>query len=171
MAKRNLINNGDGTCSVPLTRGMFALIDLEDAPLVSHRSWHARRARTGSGKWYAAAGTRDSSGTFRILLLHREIVHGAPEIDHINGDGLDCRKANLRKTDRLGNTKNVGVRKDSTTGAKGVSLRDGRWRARIQSDGTRRFLGSFSTRDEAVAAYNDAAIKHHREFARINEAV
>lgn len=108
------------------------------------------------------------------LYLH-DFVMGNKErgdiIDHINGDKLDNRTANLRIVTKQQNNMNREankVRKD--THYKGVILHSsGRWTARIGIDRKKMHLGYFDTPEEAAQAYNEAALKYHGEYARLND--
>jgi hypothetical protein len=105
------------------------------------------------------------------ILLHR-LLMGAEKhekIDHINGDGLDNRRKNLRITNYSGNNKNAKIRKDNTSGYKGVHLSKGKYIARIQVNGKRLQLGTFNSAKEAALAYNKKAKKVHGRFAKLNE--
>lgn len=90
------------------------------------------------------------------------------EIDHINGVPSDNRIANLRLATRAENTRNTKVRRDSSSGVKGVQpMRDtGRWVAAIRENGRRKHLGCFATIAEAQAAYQAASERLHGVFAR-----
>ena len=91
--------------------------------------------------------------------------------DHINHNGLDNRKANLRLATR---TQNIWHRKKfkkpSRSQYKGVDWANDmkRWRARIRVNGKRIYIGSFENEIDAAKAYDNAAKKYHREFAVLN---
>lgn len=91
-------------------------------------------------------------------------------VDHINRDRLDNRWTNLRGTNRGGNAKNAGLRKDSKSGYRGVSYRKSKakWRAYIQSDGKQFHLGFYDSAELAYAARQAVIEKHHKQFS--NEA-
>lgn len=92
-------------------------------------------------------------------------------VDHIDGNGLNNQKANLRVCEPNQNQYNRLLQKNNTSGFKGVSFfpETGQWRARIGIGGKRRIsLGLFPTKEEAYAAYCEAAKIHHREFARLS---
>jgi len=93
-----------------------------------------------------------------------------PYIDHRNGNGLDCRRSNMRPATHAQNMKNRKRHSNNTSGFKGVSLdkETGRWMARIYCDGRPIRLGGYATPDEAGMAYDEAALIHHGEFARTN---
>lgn len=108
--------------------------------------------------------SESSGGYYRVYvdgkryLAHRVIylmVHGyLPKmIDHKNRNKKDNRIDNLRPATRSLNMFNRDVFSNNTSGSRGVSLRDGRWRARIQHQGVSKFLGNYDTKEEAVRAY------------------
>lgn len=107
--------------------------------------------------------------TSKAVLLHRDLL-GNPKgiVDHINGDGLDCRRSNLRLASASESAANVKLRSDNSTGFKGVSPHRKKWSARIQWRGKRYELGDFSSCEEAVRAYDKAARELHGEFAVLN---
>jgi hypothetical protein len=94
------------------------------------------------------------------LLTHLEWPNGY--IDHIDGNRSNNRIINLRVVDPLGNSRNAGLRKDSSSGSAGVSwhIRIKKWQARIQNgDGTRKHLGYFENIDDASAAYESEKLR------------
>lgn len=103
----------------------------------------------------------------RLIWLIATGTWPAEHIDHINGDKTDNRVENLREATNAENMQNRAAPRNNTSGYKGVSWhkRDRKWRAKIQVDGKRRYLGHFDTPEEAHAAYCEAAREHHGEFA------
>lgn len=152
---------------IPLTRGLFAKIDADDLPLVLRRKWFAHVAP--DGRRYAMACDRKPSGQRTAIKMHR-LIMSAPAgmvVDHINGDGTDNRRENLRVVSQQKNAWNSrGKRAGQPKGA--YSYAPGRWKASIRVDGKFIHLGVFGTQQEAAAAYDAAAIKHFGEFARTN---
>lgn len=154
---------------IPLTRGYVALVDDEDYDRVSQHKWHAK---VGIDVNYAAAAIRESRGKFRFTQLHR-FVMGATDplirVDHIDRDGLNCRRNNLRLATHMQNSVNRKLHSNNTSGFKGVSItKSGRWLARIRIERCLRRLGVFDTAQEAALAYDAAAMRHFGEFARTN---
>jgi hypothetical protein len=98
-------------------------------------------------------------------MLGRALLKGE-EVDHINRNGLDNRRENLRLATRSQNMANKTVYLTNKLGVKGVYLRNNRYRAQIQVEGRKIMLGTFDTLDEAREAYKQAAVKHFGEFAR-----
>ncbi len=150
--------------TIPLTQGKVALIDDEDAHLAD-LGWYAHRGARGG--WYALR----HEGR-RVVRLH-EAVLGQSGVDHRNGDGLNCRRGNLRPATAAQNAKNRARGRNNTSGFKGVSRATDRdrpnpWHARVMVDRRSVSLGYHATPEEAARAYDAAATKLHGEFARLN---
>lgn len=140
--------------TIALTDGSVALVDDEDFERVSALRW----GRMGE---YARSTTRPQE------LLHRFVMQTHLHVDHINGDGLDCRKTNLRAATRAQNLANRGAQANNTSGHKGVSWDSarGRWRASIKVQG-RLMSARFSSYDEACEWYKTQARSLCGEFAK-----
>lgn len=146
--------------TIPLTKGMVAVVDDEDYERLSQFKWYAQSAPHGNH--YAA---RKSTGK---VYMHREIVRpGQLHVDHINGDGLDNRRSNLRRCTRSQNLCNGRTRTDSASGHRGVHFHraSGLWVAYAKSNGktTARY---FKTKEQAVHARVDLAREVQGAFAR-----
>ena len=104
----------------------------------------------------------------RLAWLYMTGEWPKEQIDHINVVGTDNRFANLREATQSQNQHNVGLRKDSTSGFKGVSFDKNRglWRARIMVFGNTKFIGYFATAEDAAKSRVEMAIKVHGSFAR-----
>lgn len=104
-------------------------------------------------------------------LLHR-LITGAEAgqvVDHISGDPLDNTVNNLRVCTQSENAKNQSKRRANNSGYKGVTKEKRLYRARIKVNYAQVELGRFTSAIKAARAYNEAAIKYHGEFARLNE--
>lgn len=158
--------------TIPLTRGKFAIVDEEDYGLLSQFKWNAQLDKR-SGRLYAARNHAYPDGTKRTVFMHRQIL-GLERGDPRQGDHrepgltLDNRRNNLRVATVAENSRNCRIRKDNTSGYKGVRWHSGskKWEASIAVDGKRIRLGDFSDINHAAAAYANAAEKYHGEFAR-----
>lgn len=107
-----------------------------------------------------------------LYLLHR-VVMNAPDgvkVDHINGDGLDNRKENLRMCTNSENAWNRRKNKDNTSGFTGVNWNKlkQRWMSRVQANGKRIHIGYFDSIEEAVTARDEVAKILHGEFVILN---
>lgn len=144
---------------IPLTRGAFALVDEADYPTVAASTW-----TLGPGGKYARRGMPGN----RSEWLHR-VIAGAPigvDVDHVDGDGLNNRRSNLRFASDSENLCNRGPNQGRRF--KGVLRRRDKWRARIEKGDTREWLGTFETEEDAARAYDAAAKRLHGVFARLN---
>jgi hypothetical protein len=151
---------------VPLTKGFVAIVDFEDAEAVLQFKWTALQT-----KWtvYARRTFRHPDGRQGSIYLHRFLMkpEKGQEVDHKDRNGLNCTRENMRFATSSQNKHNTGIRKNNTSGIKGVSWwkRHGCWRADITLNSKLIHLGRFKSKEEAAAAYRAAAIMLHREFA------
>lgn len=156
------------TRTVQLTKGYAATVDDDDYErLVNEGSWCASEQKR---RVYAVRGARHPSGVGRTVIPMHGFLTGWAFVDHINGDGLDNRRANLRPATKSQNTMNSPLRLDSTSGFRGVSFtpQTGRWRAVIKVNYKRLHIGYFDEPEDAARAFDAAARIHHGEFARLN---
>ncbi len=110
-------------------------------------------------------------GTKKRINLHRELLKARKGryVDHINGYKLDNRRSNLRLCSKAQNCHNRKRPITNTSGYTGVSLNNnGRWRADVRADGKLNYLGVFDSALEAAIARDQAAIRLHKDFARLN---
>jgi GH18 family chitinase len=139
--------------------------------------------RLANWRWWSVVSTRQRRMIYvygqpagpkvQGELMHR-VVLGIPlrtrgfDIDHINRNGLDNRKDNLRVATRAQNLANTGPRVDGRP--KGVTWdkQTNRWKASITIGGRPVNLGRFADRDDAARAYNAAALEAWGEFAYLN---
>lgn len=145
-------------------------IDDEDFPLVSKTSWSLSRKKRDSEKQYVRGWIR---GTGRCQYLHRVILgvtNPQVHIDHINGNPLDNRKANLRICTNLQNQINKGPMKNCKSGYKGVTWIESKklWRATIIVNKKQIYLGKFKKKEDAARAYNAGAFYYYGAFAWFN---
>lgn len=159
-----LIAQDNGTFLVPLTGGLFAVIDEPDVRLVRDHLWCARR---DGHTHYAFRGKQQTT-----LLMHRVILNPprGVQIDHRDGNGLNNTRGNLRMCTQSQNNQNqVSARGSSSF--KGVCWHRaaGKWEAHIRQHGRRHHLGLFVSEMDAARAYNAAAVQCFGDFARLNE--
>ena len=141
-------------------------IDEDDAHFLSERNWHVDPGG------YIVAFTRPGGrkGKFLKLGLHCliNVTPDGVDTDHINGDKLDNRRANLRSVTRSQSCMNRGRFKNNASGATGVAWMKDRkeWVAYINTDKKRTYLGFFTDKDEAILARQAAEICCFGEFSR-----
>jgi hypothetical protein len=152
---------------IPLSRGQYAIVDVEDFEELSKYKWYAVPKRD---TFYAK---RYDCKSGKQVRMHQQIMP-APEgyfIDHENHNGLDNRKANLRIATPAQNACNCRkMLKPCSSKYKGVSLDKDKnqWRAYITYNGRRIHLGWFDNEEDAARAYDAAAKKYFGEFAKLN---
>src|SRR5688572_7781938 len=131
---------------IPLTQGKFAVIDSEDFEKISKYNYHVVKGKSNNETFYACR-YQIVEGKETTRSLHRDILDckAGFDIDHINGDGLDNRKSNLREVTRSQNNCNSVSHPNSTSKYKGVCRPTGvnRWRASITVNKSCKYLGLF----------------------------
>lgn len=139
------------------------LYDQADAELVEAHRWHVFECTTVPGLFYAR--TNGAVNGRKHLGMHNLLI-GRALIDHINHNGLDNRRANLRPASTGQNSANSRPRTGGTSKFKGVYLvtRLNRWASRIRG----KHLGYFDDEVEAAKAYDAAAVEEFGEFAYLN---
>lgn len=152
---------------IPLGGGHVALVDDDDFERVaSVGKWHSHQSLNTV---YAIRHFKKPDGRWSPRPMHGFITDWKL-VDHINRNGLDNRRANLRPATPSQNQANRCVRRDSHSAFKGVSWYPdrNRWRARITVDQKIRSLGYYTTAEEAARAYDAAALNAFGEYARLN---
>lgn len=156
---------------IPLTQGYTAKIDSEDVHLVQGKLWYARVVRRGLV--YAVRRER-ADGRQTTVLMHRVIANTPDgfDTDHVDMDGLNNRKANLRHATHGQNQHNRVANQMSTSGYKGVTWdrSTGKWMAKIRHRGVSYTLGRYMSAEVAHIAYSKAAAEMHGAFANNGDA-
>lgn len=154
---------------IKLTKGYSAIVDDEDYPAISQYSWYAEETK---GHVYARRRVTISRGKTKLLSMHRAIINPLDnqDVDHIDNNGLNNTKANLRACSRAENIRNQVKHKGSIPKYKGVSYDSSRkkWTAAICVNRRQMSLGRFNTELEAAEARDKAAKELHGEYAHIN---
>ncbi len=153
-----------------LTQNQVAFIDSEDNDLSTLKWCAAYRSTIKS--YYAVRASQQQTQYLHSVILSRKL--GRPLVkgekcDHKNGNTLDNRRSNLRLATHSQNQHNKGLQSNNTSGYKGVtfSKTHKKWRANIQIDNKKKFLGLFDTPEQAHKAYCKAAKELHGEFSRL----
>jgi hypothetical protein len=149
----------------------ISLVDDEDK-ILAELNWspdsrlnYAKRSILRNGQW-------------QIILLHRVVLSRKLDrellstelVDHIDGDGLNNRRENLRLATNAQNQMNRKIGTSNTSGYKGVYWHKSsqKWMARIGVGGRQKYLGVFDTPELAYEAYKKAATEIYKEFARLD---
>ena len=159
------------TKRIYLTQGKFTIVDDEDFQRLSRFKWHAQV------RPYTSYAVREFSTGYgrrrrKLIPLHRFILD-APDgiqVDHINGNGLDNRRVNLRLCTAQQNCAN-NRRVYSKSGYKGVYWNQCVWQARLNHNGKLLYFGSYKSPIDAARAYDKAATEIFGSFARTNEGL
>jgi hypothetical protein len=153
---------------IKLTQSKFALVSDEDYEYLNQWKWYALKQNNNIFLFYAVRCFKR-----KTISMHRVIAEriGIKNPDHIDRNGLNNQRDNLREATRSQQVINQNLRKDNKSGYKGVSWdrRQKKWVARIQSNKKNLHLGYFDDIKEAARAYNEAALKYFGDFAVLNK--
>jgi len=153
----------DEGCYIPVG-DKTAIVDKEFDYLAKYK-WRI------ANKWYAGTWMMiDGKKTF--ILMHRLVLGCgcSSSTDHINGNGLDNRKVNLRACKNSENLRNRKIHKNNKCGFKGVYWEEERklWVVSLRLNNKHIFAGRFKDIRDAARAYNNKAVELFGEFARLN---
>jgi hypothetical protein len=148
-------------------RDIHATVDDEDYGTVSAVRWTVRRKPNGTVRachYYSVDGIRKyvDLGWFILRPLPGYIV------DHISGDPLDNRRANLRIATVAQNVRNRAKHANGRHPYKGVKASKGAFEAWVTCEYVKHYAGRYATVEEAARGYDRAAKRLHGDFARLN---
>jgi len=165
---------------IKLTQGKIALVDDDVFNYLNQFKWQALNIKRYNN-YYAVRSTNSLSKGKHSFFMHREIMKTPKgmETDHIDHNGLNNQKHNLRICTTNENQRNQKVRGSSTSQYKGVRLMRVKhpygyyfyWGARIVMNKKIENIGNFKTETDAALAYNKRASKLFGEFANLNNVV
>lgn len=152
---------------IPLSQGYFAIIDIGDYGLISQFKWCVSKR-----KQYIYASRHVKNPISKTIFMHR-IILDAPSglvVDHINHNGLDNRRSNLRLCTYAQNGQNRLASITNKSGYKGVSWDKDNliWQVTIKFNGHLYKVGTFPTAESAARAYDSKAVEFFGEFAKLN---
>lgn len=144
---------------------LIVLIDSEDFYRIGNKKIYVSKSSSG---FYAMIWQNKRNVPFHRFLFG--IKESNLYIDHKNGNTLDNRKENLRICFDNRNQQNRKIGINNTSGFKGViwNKEASKWQAQIYLKGKRIYIGIYENKIDAALAYNEAAIKYHKEFAKLN---
>jgi hypothetical protein len=158
---------------IPLSQGQVALVDDADYPLLSEFRWCYRPERD-SRQGYAVRNT-NVGGKRRQCYLHRQLMRPGPgqEVIFLNHDRLDCRRENLRVVSKEDARRHHRVRRDTKSGVKGVRFNPANesWSAYVYRNGHAYHVGTYFSREQAVAAYEQALRRENPDLHAAPKAV
>ena len=155
---------------IQLTQGKVALVDDEDFEYLNQWKWYVNKWNSG---FYAVRNVRINKKYVGYVSMHRLLTNNEDKIlitDHINGNTLDNRKSNLRICNYSQNNSNRKIHINNKCGYKGVRfiIKSNKYQAGIWHNKKFYYLGLFTDPAQAGKAYNEAAIKYHGAFAKLN---
>lgn len=159
---------------IPITRGHIVLVDDEDYDSLSAHKWQVKVSGKGIVTFYARRTILQSTGVRKTMLMHRIICPEYKRVDHIDHNGLNNQRNNLRPCTRAQNGMNSRKAPGCSSAYKGVtwSPRDKRWVAQINMRTERgkqvKTIGLFREESDAAQAYNFVADEWFGEFACLN---
>jgi hypothetical protein len=169
---RRMNLNAQDTCpvsdyrTIPLTQGKVAIVDAADYDALAKYTWYAWRSRK---RFYAVRKERRST-----ILMHRQVlpITEGYQVDHIDGDGLNNRRNNLRAVTPAQNCWNSALQHNNKIGIPGITRahRGNKWRVRIQVNRKRLELGEFVSLDEAISVRRTAEAKYYGKYTAGNRA-
>jgi hypothetical protein len=150
---------------IPLTNNLWAIVDASDYEWLMQWKWCARWSKC-TRSFYAIRGSNHKTIYMNRVILGLD-ENNPHKGDHENHNTLDNRRSNLRIASSEENSRNARLRRDSSSGCKGVNWHKwrGMWVARIMVNKKSISLGYFHVFEEAKAAYEKAALELHGDFA------
>ncbi len=149
---------------IRLTRGKHAIVDAADDPALARHKWQAQVRRDGRTCYAVRASGRQT------VMMHREIMKPPKGmvVDHINGNGLDNRRCNLRICTQAQNMQNKRIGPIGRSRFRGVSPLGDKWQATVRYRGRNNYVGLFDDEVEAAKARDRKAFELAGEFAVLN---
>ena len=158
--------------TIELTKGYVTLVDDEDYEWLSEHKWYVSNYSKNNTQYAKRNTKKCESEKQRTMRMHRLIMNCSLDmmVDHIDGNGLNNQRSNLRLATRSENGRNQGISRANTSGYKGVSfnIRDSMWCAYIVINGIKKHICSTNNVIESAVAYNKAALEMFGEFAKLN---
>lgn len=156
---------------IPISQGKEVLVDDIDYEKLSQHKWCALKSR---GTFYARRTAYQKIGkkweVEQRILMHRELMNPvrSMQVDHIDGNGLNNQRSNLRICSQDENRWNVGKPRHNTSGFKGVCFHKltKMWQVSLRKNSKQIYVGLYPTKEKAAEAYLEACLKYHGSFAK-----
>lgn len=145
----------------------YILVSDEDYELAMTQRWTIEKS---GHTFYAMCKIGEKKVRLHRFLLNPKSTH---QVDHINHNGLDNRRENIRIVTKRQNTANRRKTAGSKRRYKGIHFdtRSRKWVAYVNYRKKRKYLGQYQTAREAAEAYNEAALKYYGSTAWLNKIV
>lgn len=152
---------------INLSRGLVAIVDDDLFDYLNQWKWYAYPHR---GTFYARRNRGVTEAGKPQEIMHVRIMQPREgnQVDHINGNGLDNRRENLRECTHTENMRNRKIHRNNTSGYKGVYKKKQGWFSAISVNGEFKYLGCYTEKEDAAKAYDVAAKDFYGEFAKTN---
>lgn len=163
----------EGAAVIPLTQGQYAIVDSEDFDVLDTYNWYAQYSKN-SDTFYALRSTWSKGANIREVESMHRFIMGVKDtdliVDHINHNGLDNRRSNIRACTHTENLRNQKPNKKFSSQYVGVNFckKSRKWLASINIDRKMVNLGYYLTEVEAAIVRDKFAKKHYGEFANLN---
>lgn len=156
---------------IPLSKGQEAIVCDCHYDLVKDFKWHYAAKGYAAHSTYIGPDPNKKGKYIRSCVYMHQAILGAKGIDHRDGNRLNNQCSNLRPATQSQNLYNKSKQSNNTSGYKGVNwhIQTKKWRASITVNGKQKHLGLYITSELAAQAYNEIALKHHGEFAKLNK--
>ena|SRR3990167_768199 len=152
------------------TKGVVSTVDDCDFDEINRHVWYIHPAGSKTGLVYASRLCPISQ---KRIFMHRSILSAGDDlkVDHVNGNGLNNQRHNLRLCDHSHNLANSKMYKNNRSGYRGVWFTGSRkspWAACARHGGKTHHLGWFSNKEDAARAYDVAAVRFSGPYATLN---
>jgi hypothetical protein len=167
---KNMYRYIDGYLEVKLQNDHVMKCEIEHLPIVEERVWTANKTK---GKYTYYVKSRESvKRNQEHCMFHNRVYPELTQVDHINRDGLDNRKSNVREGSGRINPNNKRQQKNNTSGVKGVYNSGGRWTAQwIDIDGKKRQKGFSIVKHGNEEAFRLACKIREDEYSKTIESL
>jgi hypothetical protein len=146
-------------------------VDEEDLPMIEGFRWRVAKCK----QTFYAQSFLIVNKRYKTILMHRLILGLGDDRtilgDHIDGNGLNNKRKNLRAVNYAQNRWNTNKKNNCSSkflGVHAVKNRDDKWIAKIMKHGKLFHIGVFETERQAALAYNEKASELFGEFAKLN---
>ena len=152
---------------VPLTQGYIAIVDDEDFEKIKHHKWSIT---SNKEKTHVYARAKIAGKTIKLHRYILGLTDKSMVVDHIDHNGLNNTRSNLRVCTLKENQANQKPKKNAASKYRGLAWNKQRlkWQVSIKVNGVQKYLGIYKNEDEAARVYDKHAKIQYGEFAYLN---